>query len=509
MTSITASTQRHAAPRPARREVAATGPSALALWLGLAVVAGVAMCVYVALDGRIAEAWFQVCAWGAVGTFFFRVRRLGALRLPWLLVGGGFALFALGDLLFSLNEYLWHIDAFPSSADVAYLAGYPVLTIGLAALVRREGGVETRAALIDAGIVITPLAVTAWLYLIEPSATGSGVTLLEQAVSGAYPVGDLLCLAVIVRLLAGLGANRSVGQPALGVLVGGLVAMLAADIAFVYGELHGSYVSGGWLDSVYLVSYLALAATAMSPSIIEVGTRRFPTDVTLSRRRLVLLALAALSIPGLLALQWWRGAELTVPLVVGGTVVSFLLVVARMSGLVHALEASRSQLRFEATHDVLTGLPNRQCFDAEFERTLRRGQAGALMFVDLDQFKAVNDTLGHREGDRVLVDVASVLTTTVRKCDMVARYAGDEFVVLLDGTEPQELMAIAERLSSRLDIRRIGVDGELTVTASIGLVQWTSGTTADTAERLLHAADGAMYEAKRTVGTALVIAERC
>ena len=181
------------------------------------------------------------------------------------------------------------------------------------------------------------------------------------------------------------------------------------DIIFLSSTLSDTYVSGGWSDGLYLVSYVALGATAMDRSVAEIGNPRPPTEVSLSRRRLGLLAVAALVTPTMLAIQWIRSAELTVPLVVGGTVVSFLLVVARMSGLVQALESSRSQLRFEATHDALTGLPNRQLFGTRLDELLRRGDAGALLFVDLDRFKAVNDTLGHHEGDQVLIEVSKLL----------------------------------------------------------------------------------------------------
>jgi diguanylate cyclase (GGDEF)-like protein len=476
--------------------------------LRLAVVGFVAMAVYVALSGATAEIWFQAVAWASLGLFGFGVHRNRVRSVAWAMVGGGFLLFVVGDLLFTLNEFVLHVDTFPSSADVAYLAGYPVLAIGLAALIRRSG--RSHSALIDAGIVITPVAVAGFVYVVQPTAA-FGVTFVEKAVSGAYPVGDLVCLAVLVRIVAGLGhrdpgRRGGLGQPALGVLITALAALLAGDIIFLSTTLTDSYVSGGWSDSLYLFSYVALGLMALEPSVREITAPPPPFDVTLSRRRLGLLAIAALVTPGMLAVQWVRGAELTVPLVVGGTVVSFLLVVARMSGLVQALESSRAQLRFEATHDVLTGLPNRQLFNSRLDAVLRRGEAGALVFVDLDRFKAINDTLGHHEGDRVLVEVAQLLQAAVRGTDTVARLAGDEFVVLIPCEDEVEVLDIAQRLVRTVRVTRIAGHEPIVVTLSVGLARWSAHTGPEHADQLLKAADDAMYDAKRTAGGALVVA---
>lgn len=505
---LTVPTRRRQAPTATRR-------APWRAWATLLAISIVAIVGYVALSGVPAEIWFQTVAWLSMCMFFVGIRRHHAVGLPWMLVGGGFLLFVIGDLLFTLNEFVFHVATFPSSADIAYLVGYPILAIGLAALVRR--GSKGHSALIDAGIIITPIAVAGFVYIIEPTAA-FGVTFTEKAVSAAYPIGDLVCLAVLVRLVAGLSHGpgrgrgsdeRAVtrGHPALGILIASLAAVLLGDIIFLSSALSNTYVSGGWSDGLYLVSYIALGAAAMDPSVADIGAPRPEGEVTLSRRRLGLLAVAALVTPAMLAIQWIRNAELTVPLVVGGTIVSFLLVVARMSGLVQALESSRSQLRFEATHDLLTGLPNRQLFGVRLDETLRRGGAGALLFVDLDRFKAVNDTLGHHEGDQVLVEVAHLLRVGVRAADIVGRLAGDEFVVVIESDSDTEVLLIAQRLVTNVRVTRLAGPDPIVVTASVGMVRWKAGTAPDQAERLMRAADHAMYDAKHLHGNQLVIAQ--
>ncbi|MFM2072708.1 MAG: hypothetical protein RLZZ623_2972, partial [Actinomycetota bacterium] len=249
-----------------------------------------------------------------------------------------------------------------------------------------------------------------------------------------------------------------------------------------------------------------LGVAAWCHSIADVDQPQTAPGVSLSRRRLALLAIAALVIPAMLAVQWFRGSVLTVPLVVAGTITSFLLVVARMSGLVQALEASRSTLAFEASHDQLTGLANRQLCIDRLESVLARGVGGAMLFVDLDHFKNVNDTLGHHTGDEVLVEVAAILRRTVRSVDLVARLAGDEFVVLIESEHDTELLLMAQRIVQGLRVTRGEGVNRLQVTASVGLVRWPPGTDADRAHQLMRAADAAMYEAKRSSGNQMVIA---
>ena len=165
------------------------------------------------------------------------------------------------------------------------------------------------------------------------------------------------------------------------------------------------------------------------------------------------------------------------------------------------------ELEHRATHDPLTGLPNRvQLFDRLEQALLRRGdQRVGLLYIDLDGFKPVNDTYGHEAGDRVLVTVAERMSTTVRAADTVARLAGDEFVVLVDPSTPEELKAVADRLLDRL-AEPIEADGSsVSLAASIGAV--LSGPTDRHPEALLRRADEAMYDAKQRPETAVVLAE--
>lgn len=166
-----------------------------------------------------------------------------------------------------------------------------------------------------------------------------------------------------------------------------------------------------------------------------------------------------------------------------------------------ALEAAEERMRHLATHDSLTGLPNRAALTDELERAVSRqersGAGLAVLFCDLDSFKPVNDRLGHAEGDAVLREVADRLRSVVRDADFVARLGGDEFVVLCEGSGPTT--AVVDELSTRLHAAfdaPVDLSGELVrVGLSIGVAMLEPGGSCPT-DRLLLLADQAMYDAK-------------
>jgi diguanylate cyclase (GGDEF)-like protein len=164
-----------------------------------------------------------------------------------------------------------------------------------------------------------------------------------------------------------------------------------------------------------------------------------------------------------------------------------------------ALQVSREELEHLARHDVLTGLYNRRAFQERLEHTLvrsqRRGERFALLFIDVDNFKTINDRWGHEAGDAALKIVALRLSTATRKADTVARMGGDEFVVLLENpSQRDDIINIAEKL---LDSVRASIQFEgnsMQVGFSIGISQYPDD--GDTAAQLLARADQAMYETK-------------
>ena len=166
-----------------------------------------------------------------------------------------------------------------------------------------------------------------------------------------------------------------------------------------------------------------------------------------------------------------------------------------MAGL-QRLRRSQAQLAQLVTQDVLTNVLNTRAFadrlGQELERNRRYPRPLALMYMDLDDFKAINDTHGHQTGDAVLQLVADAMRTSVRTADVVGRLGGDEFAVLMPETDAPLADAAAKRLVAGL---RSAFKGTPSVTASIGVVSLTA-TDANT-DALLRRADQAMYDAKK------------
>ncbi len=158
------------------------------------------------------------------------------------------------------------------------------------------------------------------------------------------------------------------------------------------------------------------------------------------------------------------------------------------------------ELRLQASQDPLTGLKNRRRFGedlrAELARGRRDGSEGAVLMLDLDNFKQVNDTLGHPEGDRVIAEIAGVLSTRMRETDVVARLGGDEFGIVLPRCDATEAGAVAAEIAGAIRDHVSGDEAVPPITASVGVAMFGADPRA-TMETLMVEADNAMYEAKR------------
>jgi diguanylate cyclase (GGDEF)-like protein len=160
----------------------------------------------------------------------------------------------------------------------------------------------------------------------------------------------------------------------------------------------------------------------------------------------------------------------------------------------------KERFQQEASTDLLTGLPNRVLFVDRLEQALaraeQRGGEVAVLFVDLDDFKVINDSLGHQEGDRLLVSVAQRLRAFVKSQDIVARFGGDEFVILLEDSNTEEASRVAQRLTEGMRTYFALDERELIITCSIGIVLSGSAASAERPADLLRRSDMALYEAK-------------
>jgi diguanylate cyclase (GGDEF)-like protein len=183
----------------------------------------------------------------------------------------------------------------------------------------------------------------------------------------------------------------------------------------------------------------------------------------------------------------------------------------QLAGQNRALAALTARLQALSTTDPLTGIPNRRALDErlenEFERSKRYGASLAVVMIDLDRFKSLNDRYGHAAGDAMLREVARLLDVEKRRGDTVARYGGEEFVALLPHADAAAAQAWAERARVRLSTTAIEMAGTLLhTTASFGVAASDRRDWADSAAALLEAADQALYQAKERGRNRVVVA---
>jgi len=166
------------------------------------------------------------------------------------------------------------------------------------------------------------------------------------------------------------------------------------------------------------------------------------------------------------------------------------------------------ELKQQASHDPLTGLKNRRRFEEdlriELARSRREKTVGAVLMLDLDNFKQVNDTLGHSAGDRTIAEIAAVLSGRMRATDVVARLGGDEFAIVLPRCDLDEAEEIAEAIANAIRLHTPAGEAAPPLTASIGIA--TFGPSTESYDTVLSAADHAMYEAKRAGRDAVRVA---
>ncbi|GAA3567270.1 hypothetical protein GCM10022197_24240 [Microlunatus spumicola] len=474
---------------------------AWAWFLGVAVAA---TGVYLLLpDGAVQDALYVAFGLAAVVAVEVGVRRNRPARTaPWRLLALGTLLWATGDVLGSWYADVLGVQTFPTPADPAYLLGYGVVAAGLSLLIRGRDLRRDRASLLDSAILTAALGVLGWVLLARPTIEGYSDSPLAAVVAATYPFVDILLVGLLIRLVTTPGGRSRSFR----LLVTSMALLAVADTLLTALKLM-AWGSSDALDPLWLLSYATCGAAALDPSMVALTAPSRPTAVRFTRLRLVALAVAAFVPPAVLGAQRVLGLPLDVWAVVAGSVAVFGLVIARMKLSLDQIqtanaerEVARVALAHQAAHDSLTGLPNRAqvtyLMRGALGRAQRSGAVVGLLFVDLDGFKQVNDTLGHAAGDEVLVTASHRMQECVRSGDVVARFGGDEFVVLLEPVDEEgSAVAVAERLVAALTLPLVLAGGrEVGIGASVGVAVAQDG--AVDPERLLMEADVAVYRAK-------------
>ncbi|MBO1752265.1 GGDEF domain-containing protein [Actinotalea sp. BY-33] len=491
------------APRPAPPEQTrpAVGPSVPRatsrpqVHRGFVLVTALFLVAFLALEGAARDLATTLTCLLPTAAVTVRLRRAApADRPPWFLVLAGLVVLCVYSAGWMVEHHL--LGAEPPTSPLATLGlpvGYLLLVAGMALLVRRpvqrDGG-----TVVDATIIALSLALLLWVLVVEPHLdpeipTFVRVRTMAVLVAVSAVAGAVARAAYLAR------SRRPFLVYALVVVAAILLGTLTRDLTMTADAPTGST----WAGAFWIVAYGAGAAGVLHPAAATLSPDESrPGRLTVAR----LLALgAALAVsPVLLGIEEVRQLGTDPRLIIAANLVLVPLVVARLAQLARWHAEAEDQLAHLATHDELTGLPNRRVIDARVQEALARAAAGTtrgtvVAFLDLDDFKEVNDTLGHRAGDDLLVVVADRLRDALRPEDLLGRFGGDEFVVVMEG-EPEVLVeTVLPRLASALDDPVLLGDHVVHGAASVGAVQVAPGA-GTTAEEALSAADATMYERK-------------
>ena len=319
-------------------------------------------------------------------------------RLPWYLFAAGQVLFVIGDdFYYTYPKLTGENVPFPSIGDGFYLAFYPAAMAGLLLLIRHRNPQRDTSSLIDALIITIGVALISWIFLMAPYANDASLSATDKAFSMAYPVMDVLLLAAVVRLAVDSGRR----PPAFYLLLAGVVCLLVADAIYGYVTLNGTYETGTVLDAVWLAFYALWGAAALHPSTRSLSEPAPQEATRLSASRLVLLTSATLMAPAMQVVQSLRHQRIEVPVIVGASVALFVLVVARMVGVIRLHEQAESR-----------------------ERALRRAGAALVTAATREStYAAALRAISELAGPDVSVRVR------LRKGDAFVRVAGDDGVV--------------------------------------------------------------------------------
>jgi len=416
-------------------------------------------------------------------------------RAAWTLIGLAFSSWTAGEVYFT--RVLWDESQppVPSWADAGYLGLPPLLFAGLLLLLRARIRDLPRALWVDGITAALAVGAVSAAVVVQAVMTAAGGEPLALATNLAYPLTDLVVLGVIAGGLAA-GGWRLDGSFAL--IVVAVVAFWLADSVYLVRVAQGTWESGGPVEIGWWGSALLFAAAAWQPPRPPVPRRPGGLLVIATPTAFAMLALGVL-VHGSIS------ASLN-PIAVFLATASLAAVMLRLVLTFQQHGRTLNALRHQAHHDALTGLANRTLLEERLRDALarRRRAAGsvAVLLLDLDEFKTVNDSLGHAAGDALLMVVAGRLDETVRAGDTLARLGGDEFAVLLeDPGEMDVVTGLARRLLAAVaePVHIAGRQIDPHVSIGIALTDPASRAWADDAakaDELLRGADMAMYAAK-------------
>jgi diguanylate cyclase len=425
--------------------------------------------------------------------------------------------YIIGQIIWTVNENVLHVAVlFPSWSDAGYLAAYPLALLAILFLPSEKRSPTNRPRIVfDAVIAMIGVVTFSWYFVLGPTIMHRETGMLDRLLGVMYPLSTLVLIFCLILLT--VRNNQRAMRPVTSLLFLAFVVLTITNTIYNFQQFHNNYLTGTLLDLGWPLGFLLLGLAARTiyllppPQAAEqvndnkrVSEQNTPWQIFIPYAWVPTLGILLLFI-------WIRGdhSKLVMGVVIGAAILLSLILVRQVVAVreLHdlyvnndALEAANMRLEIQATHDALTGLPNRTFLQKRLEEEAQNARESnipaALLLLDLDRFKEVNDTLGHTVGDLLLQKIGHRLQDHLRSTDLIARLGGDEFAIVLPATDAGGAIQTARTLVGVLDMP-ILVDGHaFSIGGSIGIALIPDhGFDVTT---LLRCADVAMYVAKRS-----------
>lgn len=422
----------------------------------------------------------------------------GSVRIGWIAIAVGFLGWVGGSLVRAYDELVRQdVPPFPSVADIGFLA-LPV-GVGVVWVLRAaERKLSAIRQLLDGTVIASALFLLVWVTVLDDLFADNSFDARQAALIAIYPIAALVMVTMSMLVLTAVPPGR---RHIVGVVTVGMVAIAIGDIAALAERLPDAGVAGPFPMISRVTGLLMIAAGAhlsvtvnRRPGPSATDHRPLPTTIMwLPYAPMPFAVVAAVA-------HLWPDAAIR-PVLLGAAV----LVIAALIRQLTVLVENRRLLDEVAMHafgDPLTGLANRLLFTDRLDHAIalqhRDGRPVAVLSLDLDDFKLVNDNLGHHCGDALLREIAARLVAAVPPGHTVARLGGDEFAIIIEAG-PESPERIAQRVAHAFD-EPFHLDGEdVYIRPSVGLAAapgpWDPPIST---EDLLKRADVAMYVAKRS-----------
>ena len=482
----------------------------------------------------------NMCATAMLFLSAWHWRKVSSRRFyAWSFLGLSYLVYSLGDVIWAILEVGLRQSPYPSVADWFYIAFYPLFLIGILLLpVKKISRTQWVKSAMDVAVILLAAGMAMWIFVINPTiANSAGEPLINIILSVLYPTGDILIMVAVLRLL--YWQQDAQWKTSVLLIAASGALTIFVDCVFSIQTLRETYVSGtildlGWLASYYLIMlagiwelrYAGGAEKGRQPLLQADNQVRwvayFPYVWIMAAYGLLIYGPSHELPIGIVSLIDWVGV--LVGLVLMRQLITLDENIRLTSKLQRSLMEGRQQeaalaksnlalgeeievrkrielrLQHDALHDPLTGLPNRVLFMERLVRSMEyakrhEGYKYSVLFMDLDHFKMINDSLGHPFGDKLLIAVAKNLRACIRSSDTIARFGGDEFIFLIEFEHgSNDIREVATRILESVSTP-FEIDGKkVQVSGSIGIVQ--NDHRYLHAQELLQDADIAMYRAK-------------